>query len=233
MFSVKSIFFIKSCGFWLSAFFVQTWYIPASPAWKSDWSMLLDLVKIKSIRQSDSWILQQLHRYFLCWTQPLFRFLSKKKKRKKEKRKTQVDWLWVQFIFFDWSICKILPSNWLIECFEAFIASNGRDLWCPLLITRKGLWTRNKALRKRKALFAFFTSGRQHSCDASQYCLMHSNMQFNIDIINIDELLSCRRKESLIKKIIENRWTDIYQAITNGKLKNFFLSFLLFQSFPF
>jgi len=33
--------------------------------------MLLILTESKSIDQSDSRILQQLHRYFLCWTQPM------------------------------------------------------------------------------------------------------------------------------------------------------------------
>jgi len=27
--------------------------------------------------------------------------------------------------FFDWLICKILSSDWSIECFEVFVASSG------------------------------------------------------------------------------------------------------------
>jgi len=39
---------------------------------ESDWRMLLILTESKSIDQSDSRILQQLHRYFLCWTQSFY-----------------------------------------------------------------------------------------------------------------------------------------------------------------
>jgi len=40
---------------------------------ESDWCMLLDSVKIKSIHQLGSRILQQLQSSFLCWTQPMKR----------------------------------------------------------------------------------------------------------------------------------------------------------------
>jgi len=31
----------------------------------------------------------------------------------------------IYLAFFDWLICKILSSDWSIECFEAFVASSG------------------------------------------------------------------------------------------------------------
>jgi len=54
--------------------------------------------------------------------------------------------------FFDWSICKILFSDWLIRCFETFVALSG-----PHLLSRdvfyKGNITFAKNLRRLSDIF--------------------------------------------------------------------------------